>query len=181
MFHVRAPAGQLVRDSSGETEALPESETEDDTIPTERQLALMHPAMFGNHPFYFIGLMILMIGGLAGAVIAGLDGNIMMIILGAGVAALGVIALGIWWIQTRFRCLEVTDKRTIYRRGVFSKQTSEVQHDDVRNMQADQSFFDRIVGVGHVAISSSGQDDMEIDVRGLKSPNKVIEIIRKYQ
>ena len=100
---------------------------------------------------------------------------------GLALAAAGALTIAYWWLQTRFRSVTVTSKRTLYTQGIFSKQTSEVQHDDVRNMQVNQSFFDRLVGVGHLAISSSGQDDMEIDVRGLKSPQRVIDIVREYQ
>ena len=96
-------------------------------------------------------------------------------------AAWGGAFLAAWWIRLQFRVLRITEKRTLFRKGIFSKATNEVQHDDVRNIQMDQTFFQRLVGVGDLAISSSGQDDMEIDVRGISRPEEVVQLIRRYQ
>lgn len=179
-FRVQVPAGQLIEDGDLSISASGD-QTHAELAESERTLLTRHPAMFGNHPLRFVGCLILVGSGIAGAAFADRTADAVLTTAGVAVAAAGALALIIWWLHTRFQSVIVTSKRTIYQRGVFSKHTSEVQHDDVRNMQADQSFFDRVARVGHVAISSSGQDEMEISVKGLKSPNEVIEIIRRYQ
>lgn len=96
--------------------------------------------------------------------------------------ALCWVPLLVWWIAvTRGMALEITNKRTIQRKGLFSRATSEVMHDHVRNIQVEQSFMDRVLRVGSVGISSSGQDGIEVQVRNIPSPKKVREVIDKYR
>lgn len=89
--------------------------------------------------------------------------------------------IGYWTVQSRFTTLTVTDERTIYQKGVISRERSEVQHVDVRNLQLDQSFMQRLLKVGGVGISSSGQDDLEIVATRLLHPEQIIDYIRKNQ
>jgi len=64
--------------------------------------------------------------------------------------------IGYWMLLSQFTTLTVTDDLTIYQEGFVSRETSEVQHNDVRNIQLDQSFVQRLLGIGGVSISSSG-------------------------
>jgi len=84
-------------------------------------------------------------------------------------------------LLSQFTTLTVTNDRTIYQRGFVSRETSEVQHDDVRNIQLDQSFVQRLLNVGGVSISSSGQDDIEVVAKRLPNPKRIIELIRANQ
>jgi uncharacterized membrane protein YdbT with pleckstrin-like domain len=103
-------------------------------------------------------------------------------IVGPSVAAVLVLILFIWWLNvTIAHSVRITNKRTEERRGIFSRSTNEVLHDHVRNIQVDQSFVERIFGVGKVGISSSGQDGIEIEVRDLPNPDRVKEIIDLYR
>jgi uncharacterized membrane protein YdbT with pleckstrin-like domain len=56
------------------------------------------------------------------------------------------------------------------REGLISKRTNEIRHSDVRNIQVTQGFFDRIFGVGTIAISSAAQSEVEISFSGLAHP-----------
>lgn len=179
IFKIDAPAGHLLRDDDPKVFEAREHHQRTTVSQTEQELFTVHPAMFGNHPFSFLGCLLLVIGGIVGAVMW--RDELALMYSGLALSIAGALFLSYWWLQTRFQSVTVTSKRTLYTQGILSKQTSEVQHDDVRNMQVDQSFFDRLTGVGYLAISSSGQDDMEIEVRGLKSPQRVVDIIREYQ
>lgn len=112
-----------------------------------------HPAMFRNKPFAFIVTLALCLVGV------------------------GLIILLIWWIRILGTTLTVTTKRTILRRGLLSKFTSEVYHKDVRNVQVTQTAFQRLFDVGTIEISSAGQSDFEIAVEGMYEPNRVKHII----
>ena len=121
----------------------------------ERVLYMAHPLMFRNQPILFLL-------GVAAIALWGL----------------GLVFLLIWWLQTLGTTLTVTDRRTVLRRGLFSKYTSEVMHCDVRNVQIGQTFFQRIFDVGTVGISSSGQADIEIEVKeGMPRPYEVKRLI----
>jgi len=89
--------------------------------------------------------------------------------------------IGYWMLLSQFTRLTVTDDRTIYQEGFVSRETSEVQHNDVRNIQLDQSFVQRLLGIGGVSISSSGEDNLEIVANRLPNPKRIIELIRANQ
>lgn len=151
----------------------------------EEMIRVVHPVMFRAHPFWFI----LLFGCfLAGLIIAAGGGFFEFPweppvgwAIGGALAVLGGIGLVVWWLKTRTLTLEVTSKRTRLIRGFIAKSTSEVQHDDVRNIQVDQSMVGRLVNVGRLAISSSGQEDLEINAKGLPGPNEIAELIRDRQ
>ena len=99
----------------------------------------------------------------------------------AAILVLLLIVLLTWWLDTIATSLTVTTRRTTLRRGIFEKNTNEVQHDDVRNIQVDQNVMHRLLGVGTLKVSSSGQDDLEIVVDGIVHPARVAQMIRANQ
>lgn len=123
----------------------------------ERVLYTGRTAMFRAHPFWFV---------LAVALIA---------------VGIGAIILLVWWLRALGARLTVTDRRTVLQKGILSKFTTEVWHADVRNLQVRQTFFQRIMGVGSVGISSAGQEDIEILAEGMPHPREIEAIIAKYR
>ncbi len=125
----------------------------------EDMLFRANPAMFRNKPILFILCLLL-------------------IPLGFG---LGLLILIIWFLGCKASSLTVTSKRTVFRHGLLSKQTNEVRHQDIRNIQVSQSFLQRIFNVGTVSLSSAGQSEMEIIAAGIPGPQKVADLIRQCQ
>ena len=118
--------------------------------PPEDTLARLHPAMFRNHPFQYLVVLGVFALGLTGVVLSltgwalwGLtwEGQVPLWISAAVAVAAVIYWLG-WWVQTRFITLKVTTERCVYRKGLISRNTSEVRHDDVRNLQVDQSIIE---------------------------------------
>ena len=116
-----------------------------------------NPSMFRNHPVGFIGTCLLCL------------------------VVVGLIVFLIWWLKCKGTTLTVTNDRTRLRRGILSKSVTEVWHKDVRNVQLDQSFFQRIFDVGTLGISSAGQSGVEIAVSGIPDPDGVKELIDKHR
>jgi uncharacterized membrane protein YdbT with pleckstrin-like domain len=116
-----------------------------------------HPAMFRNHPIYFVLCLLLSLVGV------------------------GLVLLLIWWIQTLSTKLTVTNEQTTLRRGLLSKYTNDVFHCNVRNIQVRQSFLQRIFDVGWIGISSSGQAGVEIEIGGIPHPHVVKELIDEHR
>jgi hypothetical protein len=48
-------------------------------------------------------------------------------------------------------------------------------------LRTDQSIVQRLLGVGTLAVSSAGQDDFEITVRGVSRPDELASLIRDQQ
>jgi uncharacterized membrane protein YdbT with pleckstrin-like domain len=115
----------------------------------ERTLYEAHPSMFRNDPIGFVVTAILCL------------------------VVVGIFMMLTWWLRTKGTTLTVTNKRTRVRRGILSKSITEVWHSDVRNVVLEQTFFQRIFGVGRIGISSAGQSGMEINVSGISDPERV--------
>jgi hypothetical protein len=125
---------------------------------SEETLLEMNPAMFRNHPIGFILSVILI-----------------------AAAGAGLVILAIWWLTTKAAMLTVTNKRAIQRTGLISKKTTEVLHRDVRNIEIDQSVFQRMFGVGSIGIASAGQSGIEIQFAGVRDPDGVKALIDRYR
>lgn len=126
--------------------------------PEEVVLYESHPSMFRNHPFYFV-LCVLLIAAFG----------------------LGLVLLLGWWIQTLGTTLTVTNEQTTLRKGILSKETTDVFHSNVRNIQVRQTALQRIMNVGQIGISSAGQAGVEIEVAGIPDPDRVKQIIDDHR
>ena len=124
----------------------------------EETLLEANPAMFRNNPFAFILSVILV-----------------------AAAGVGLVILGIWWLHTKAAMLTITNKRTIQRKGLFSRKTTEVLHRDVRNIEISQSMSQRMFGVGSIGIASAGQAGIEIQFAGVRDPDGVKALIDCYR
>jgi len=148
----------------------------------EAPVMMVRPAFWRGSPLMTMGLALfpLVLAGVLSWRTEVKGGTTLKVFLVA--AGLCWVPLAVWWlIVTRGMALEITNKRTIQRKGLFSRATSEVLHDHVRNIQVEQSFVHRVLGVGNIGISSSGQDGIEVQVRNLPSPKKIRSVIDKYR
>lgn len=163
--HDRAVAAGLPPDSGPETRVL-----------------LVHPALFRARPLQSLLIILLMLAAAFGIVwfLWGSPHRAMTWV-SAAVFAAGVLTILFWKVGTLTEALEITNKRTIERRGLFSKATTEVVHDHVRNVQITQSFWERIWRVGRLGLSSSAQDDVEIVMDDLPDPERLKRIIDLYR
>ncbi|HDZ38918.1 MAG TPA: PH domain-containing protein [Marinobacter sp.] len=123
----------------------------------EETLLIINPAMFRGEPVGFIIC-------------------VALIPLGIGIGL-----LLFWWLQCRFTTYTITNLRTIAQTGILSRNTNEVRHIDVRNLQVKQDVFQRMFGFGSVAISSAGQSDIELTMVRVENPYKIADIVRQYQ
>jgi len=145
----------------------------------EQTILRVRTAMFRGHPFAFLLCLLIVLGGIAGGIALGgaTPGAIACWVVVAG-ALLYIVQ---WKIRLMGSALEITNKRVIERVGLFSRFTSEVAHRDIRNIQVTQSFFERIMNVGKVGISSSGQSDIEVVLKDVPSPDKLRKILDLYR
>ena len=89
--------------------------------------------------------------------------------------------LGVWKFLTFGETLEITNKRSILHVGILRKNTTEVLHDNIRNVQVDQSFWNRVWKVGTMGISSSAQAGVEIEAKHIPKPHHVRKVIDLYR
>lgn len=149
----------------------------------EERVMFVRPAMFRARPLTFTGLALVAFASAFGLIWFGALGKTPGWLMWVSLLGL-VVSLGLfgWWkLMVLSAALDITNKRSTEIRGLFSKATSEVLHDNIRNIQIAQSFWQRIWRVGTIGISSAGQDGVEIQVQDMPHPNKIREVIDLYR
>lgn len=153
----------------------------------ESELKVVHPAVFRRHIFGSILSFILFIGGIGLIIFGAITTTLLtppglyFLIMGIIAALIGGFFLLKWAIIGKTHKLTITTERSIYRSGIFKRHTSEVRHDDVRNIKLNQNFKERILKFGDIAVSSSGQDEMEIVIHNIPHPQEIADLIRRQQ
>lgn len=147
----------------------------------EELLLRVRPAMFRARPWTFTGLLLLALAGLGGGGFLVATGQLPFGIAALAGSLLGIIPLTIWKVYTMGTSLEITNKRTIWYRGLLSKASSEVRHNDVKNFQVEQTFLNRLLGIGRIGLSSAGQDGVEIMVKDLPNPYQIRDLVDRHR
>lgn len=148
----------------------------------EVRVQFVRRCWFRSRAIRFSGTILCIVIGLIGSIWVPIaDKNMLWWLLFAPMTLGGCGIIAWWWFDRLGASLEITTKRTIMHRGIFSKSSSEVVHDNIRNIQINQSFLQRVTQVGKIGISSSGQDGVELQVNHLKDPDNLRKIIDLYR
>ena len=143
----------------------------------EADILRAKPAVFRANPLRTVFVGLLIVGGpvflFSGVGEFGFAGIVAFLV---GLLMLVGSLLKAWSTE-----LLVTDRRTVLTRGILSKSTSEVAHSDLRSIKCNQSLLERTFGYGDIALSSSGQDEMEIVADDIPNPQEVLDVIRSYR
>jgi uncharacterized membrane protein YdbT with pleckstrin-like domain len=184
-----AVAGKVHCPFCGDVNRLPEALVDDasglppDSGP-EQPVCVVHPAMMRAHPFRGV-LLIFVVAGGAGLVIWSWLSDVAGAVwawVGLGVLAVAALWWVLWLVTARYWVkLTISNKRTVRQEGIIRRHTSEVLHDHVRNVEIRQSFLQRVMNVGYLGISSSGQEGIEIEVSDLPSPYELKALIDRYR
>ncbi len=137
---------------------------------TEDTLYSRHPAMVRKRPFLALLVLAAMVAG-------------PLIDTGWGwfVTLAGALFFGLWYVGVMGTTLIITNERCTLRRGILSRHTNEVRHDTVRNIRISQTLGQRLFNVGDVSIASAGSGEVEIEVRGVPSPNYIKRLIDEHR
>ena len=152
-------------------------ESEREPVDGEKVLYEAHPSMFRNHPVWFLIIGLLCIIGISFPFLPFETSWLTKILEVLIPLVAGLIFYFVWWLKCKGTTLTVTTERTSCRRGILSKAITEVWHQDIRNVQLNQSFLQRILDVGKIGISSAAQSGLEISVSGIPRPDEVKQLI----
>ena len=140
------------------------------------------PAMFRNRPFLFLFLIGLLIG--VGIILIllrdksmGANASIILLLIGVGI----ILILLSWWLLASNTRLTVTNERVTFKTGILAKNIREIFLSDIRSIQIDQTFQQRLFNTGKVEISSSATADAEISISGIPNPYEVKRLIDEYR
>lgn len=103
--------------------------------------------------------------------------------LGWFIASILVIPLpfAIWrWLVTRNTVYTLTDQRLSIRRGVFNRVTEDLELYRVRDTRLEQTFFERMFGLGEVVLFTTDASTPELHLPWLKDAAALRETVRKF-
>lgn len=80
-------------------------------------------------------------------------------------------------ISIKFTIYEVTSMRVIVKTGWLNKKQTEIWIKDMRGVNMQQSFWDRIIGTGCIAIGTAATAGAEIQMNGISNAQQVIDTI----
>jgi uncharacterized membrane protein YdbT with pleckstrin-like domain len=113
----------------------------------------------GLHWLIFLRAILLFIAAAAIAVASAYaptgDGGFVLIAAGA-VAFLGLVALLAALLRRAGTELAVTDQRVVFKRGILSRHTIEMNRSKVESVDVDQSLLGRLFGFGTVQLRGTG-------------------------
>ncbi|MDM8561983.1 PH domain-containing protein [Candidatus Marithioploca araucensis] len=163
-----------------------EKKVGDETQNEEMVLYDSAPSMIRNKPFSFIfSVMAMVIGvlGIFGVISLEADKSLdmAMSIIAMIIGAIGFIILFFWWLKVINTRLTVTNERVAFRKGILSKNIHSIFLLDIRSVQINQRFMQRLFGTGHVEISSAGSGMAEISIDGIPNAYDVKSIIDKHR
>lgn len=89
------------------------------------------------------------------------------------------VFVALWrWLQTRCTVYELTDQRLIFKRGVLSKTTDDLELYRVRDSRFQQSLFERLFGLGEVTVYTTDETTPVIRLRYIRDAAHVRETLR---
>lgn len=85
------------------------------------------------------------------------------------------------FLDRRFRHFTLTTRRVKLKSGWLTRTSNEVLLQDIRLINLNQGFFERIAGLGSIQIGSAGTGQIEITFAGIKSARKVKDLIDRHR
>ena len=81
------------------------------------------------------------------------------------------------WFRRASMVIRVYPGRITIERGIFSKCYQEYSLLDIRSIDVDQSFFNRLVGIGDITISTAATVDAAEVIRSIPDPKGLRDLI----
>jgi hypothetical protein len=81
------------------------------------------------------------------------------------------------WVRRSSMVLRIYPGRISVERGIFSKCYQDYSPRDIRSIDVDQSFFNRMVGIGDITISTSATVEAAEVIHSIPDPKGLRELI----
>lgn len=91
--------------------------------------------------------------------------------IGAGILGLGALVVLAFVALKRLSWkFTIDDNRVVRHYGIVSRNQQSVRIRDLRSVELNQSFFQRLLGVGNLSFYSAGSDSAEVTFVGISDP-----------
>lgn len=128
-----------------------------------------------DKPFSFVVLILVIITSIIGAFY--LKNDKVLLFVDLGVIIVSIMVLMIWILQNKANKLMANDEEILFEVGLLSKSRAEVLTASVRTVKINQSFINRIFGIGTIEVYTAG-DNPEIVAKAMPNPHSFRELIK---
>ena len=101
-----------------------------------------------------------------------------IVLVVAAVVVARLVRLGWRALALRSHRYGVSNQRVMVESGVFSKSLAEIDVRTIDDITFHQTFVERLLGIGQIAIASSDQSNPRVRLVGVPDPRQVRELIR---
>jgi uncharacterized membrane protein YdbT with pleckstrin-like domain len=98
---------------------------------------------------------------------------------GFGLTSVGALIFIAAIATSRAVSWSVTSDRIIERRGILSSRRREMELADIRSVEVNKRFAQRLLGLGDVSIASAASADFTIHLHDISGPDAFAETVRK--
>jgi membrane protein YdbS with pleckstrin-like domain len=98
---------------------------------------------------------------------------------GFGLIIAAVLIITLATFHRRYTSWSLTSDRLIERQGLMATHRREMELADVRSIEVDRSFIQRLLGIGNVMIASAASADFIIRLWNVPDPERVAEMLRQ--
>lgn len=129
-------------------------------------------AMFRNDPFRFSILIFMLIISLIMPWFM-----IQSLGLALPIIIMVMFAFFLWWWSIKGTRVTITKEYIRVRHGIFNREITQIFIQDITKFRVYQTFWQRIMNVGTVEVSSSASAETEIMEKGLPRPRDILVAI----
>lgn len=147
----------------------------------EVEVMTVSPAWFASRPGPAAAAVLLGLAGISFGIFGGV--TLMWPLAGAGAVAfvVAVGTLGYWRFSATRTKLTITNRRLTLSSGFLGREVLDIPVRQVQDIRLTQSFSDRLLGIGHLSISHSSQEDDELELFNYPDPQKIKKTIDRQR
>jgi len=93
---------------------------------------------------------------------------------------IGIILILIVELNRRKTKYYITNKRVIHEYTFLSNNVSSVNYSKIQDLHLEQGFIEREFKIGNIKINTAGSNKIELELKSIKNPIKVKNIIEKH-
>jgi uncharacterized membrane protein YdbT with pleckstrin-like domain len=152
------------------------------SAPEEQLLRTIQVAMVRRYPGRVLAYLVVIVALLAGAAYLF---NVNWVIVGWVAVAGAAIALGrllLWWLRMHNTTLTITNRRAILETGILTRQKTEIDLDDLSDVQVHQGLFMQALNVGDLTLVSKGTDSArQVVIMAVPEAETVAQQVRELR
>ncbi len=146
----------------------------------ERIIFHGHPSWRSMAGFHVTGFLVAVAAGaLAGALGVIVAGHVATGWVVATVLAVFVFVIGVSAVRRRRTTYTITNHRLTIEVGLLGRDVHETRLEQIQNVNASQSLFQRALGVGSVSFDTAGGAAFEFSFRGVAHPRRIVRTVNE--